>query len=129
MSITWEEEQVLSHLISHLCYLFNQLLSQFGYAGTKDKRGVTTQLMSVERVPIEHLRALNKKLIGIRIGKFQYSTERLKLGHLRGNKFTGLALSSGFNSRQGSIEIQLNLQVNLRIQLNFLSVTGPFDGN
>jgi len=61
-----------------------------GYAGTKDRRAVTTQRMSAYRVKAERLAALNKiaKPAGIFLGDFAYSSKPLKLGDLEGNRFT-----------------------------------------
>lgn len=59
----------------------------FGTAGTKDKRGVTTQRCTVFRVQPDQLRNLNRKLNGIKLGNFKFVNERLGLGDLKGNKF------------------------------------------
>jgi len=61
-----------------------------GYAGTKDRRAITTQRMSAKRVKAERLAALNKvaNQMGIWLGDFTYAAEGVKLGDLRGNRFT-----------------------------------------
>ena len=74
-----------------------------GYAGMKDKRGVTSQFCSVYRVEKEQLLAVNKgheeagnagggnsSLRGtcvIRLGNLEYSSDEAKLGTLTGNRF------------------------------------------
>uniref|UniRef100_J3L4J8 TRUD domain-containing protein n=1 Tax=Oryza brachyantha TaxID=4533 RepID=J3L4J8_ORYBR len=60
----------------------------FGFAGTKDKRAVTTQQVTVFKVQASRLVALNRKLIGIKVGDFSYVKEGLALGQLMGNRFT-----------------------------------------
>lgn len=65
----------------------------FSYAGTKDKRGVTTQQMRVYRVQPETLRRVNKRLYGLQIGNYAEASGPLRLGELRGNRFTGLLVS------------------------------------
>uniref|UniRef100_A0A0E0N346 TRUD domain-containing protein n=1 Tax=Oryza rufipogon TaxID=4529 RepID=A0A0E0N346_ORYRU len=60
----------------------------FGFAGTKDKRAVTTQQVTVFKVQASRLVALNSKLIGIKVGDFSYVKEGLALGQLMGNRFT-----------------------------------------
>ncbi|KAF0919142.1 hypothetical protein E2562_028444 [Oryza meyeriana var. granulata] len=60
----------------------------FGFAGTKDKRAVTTQQVTVFKVQANRLLALNRKLIGIKVGDFSYVKEGLALGQLMGNRFT-----------------------------------------
>uniref|UniRef100_A0A804QPC9 TRUD domain-containing protein n=1 Tax=Zea mays TaxID=4577 RepID=A0A804QPC9_MAIZE len=60
----------------------------FGFAGTKDKRAVTTQQVTVFKVQASKLLALNKRLFGIKVGNFCYVKEGLVLGQLTGNRFT-----------------------------------------
>ncbi|RXI01971.1 hypothetical protein DVH24_015320 [Malus domestica] len=60
----------------------------FGFAGTKDKRAVTTQRVTVFKKLASKLAALNDRLIGIKVGDFCYVTEGLVLGQLLGNRFT-----------------------------------------
>lgn len=60
----------------------------FRFAGTKDKRAVTTQQVTVFKVQASRLVALNSKLIGIKVGDFSYVKEGLALGQLMGNRFT-----------------------------------------
>ncbi|KQK09991.1 pseudouridylate synthase 7 homolog isoform X2 [Brachypodium distachyon] len=60
----------------------------FGFAGTKDKRAITTQQVTLLKVHASRLADLNSKLIGIKVGDFDYVKERLVLGQLMGNRFT-----------------------------------------
>lgn len=57
------------------------------YAGTKDRRGVTVQKLSVSKIKVERLNGLNKTLRGVKLGSFEYSSTPLKLGELAGNEF------------------------------------------
>jgi tRNA pseudouridine13 synthase len=57
-------------------------------AGTKDKRGVTCQRVTAWKVHAERLRALNQRLMGIKLGNFKYVPKQLELGDLNGNRFT-----------------------------------------
>ncbi len=56
-----------------------------GYAGMKDSRGVTRQSFSLPRIRPEA--ALGLELPGIRILSALRHKNKLKLGHLRGNRF------------------------------------------
>jgi tRNA pseudouridine13 synthase len=56
----------------------------FSYAGTKDKRGVTTQLCSAYMLRAVDCAALNKRLIGLRVGNFSYRGTKIELGALSG---------------------------------------------
>ncbi|XP_022642412.1 multisubstrate pseudouridine synthase 7 isoform X2 [Vigna radiata var. radiata] len=60
----------------------------FGFAGTKDKRAVTTQRVTVYKQRASRLASLNKRLFGIKLGDFCYVKEGLCLGQLMGNRFT-----------------------------------------
>ncbi|KAI9721840.1 MAG: hypothetical protein M1812_002176 [Candelaria pacifica] len=59
----------------------------FQFAGTKDRRGVTVQRISVYRVHADKLVALNRSLRGSKIGGYAYHTHGLELGDLTGNEF------------------------------------------
>lgn len=73
------------HLISKTLRLNAKL---FTYAGTKDKRGVTTQRVCAYRVTAERLAALNaRERFPLKVGSFSYEKERLGLGCLSGNRF------------------------------------------
>jgi len=41
------------------------------YAGTKDKRAITAQHMTIHKVDAARLRALNKNLFGMQVGDFK----------------------------------------------------------
>lgn len=60
----------------------------FGFAGTKDKRAVSTQRVTVFKQQASRLAALNDRLIGIKVGDFCHVKEGLLLGRLLGNRFT-----------------------------------------
>lgn len=71
-------------------FLGSQLKSHaknFGFAGTKDRRGVTAQRVCVKRIPAETMKKLGEKLRGSKIGDFSYHRQPLKLGDLLGNEF------------------------------------------
>ena len=57
----------------------------FSFAGTKDKRGVTSQLVTAWKLPAERLRGL--KIRGVEFGNFRYVDKPLRLGALTGNEF------------------------------------------
>lgn len=59
----------------------------FQFAGTKDRRGVTVQRISIYRVFIDRLIAAGRSLRQARIGNFEYQPNQLQLGELSGNEF------------------------------------------
>jgi len=59
----------------------------FGFAGTKDRRGRTTQRCSVSMVSAEQLLGAAKTVRNVEVGSFSYQPAELKLGQLGGNRF------------------------------------------
>ena len=59
----------------------------FQFAGTKDRRGITVQRVSVYRVYADTLFPLNRSLRGAKIGNYEYQATGLELGELTGNEF------------------------------------------
>lgn len=57
----------------------------FGYAGRKDSRAVTRQWVSIEHIEADKL--LNLKIPRIEILDVRMHRNKLKLGHLKGNRF------------------------------------------
>ena len=93
------------HLTFHLCKegtdavpIFGQMSrelrihnSKFKVAGTKDRRGVTTQKVAVSWVTAEKLKKSVRSFRGsgrVYVGNFRYCKNSLELGDLRGNHFT-----------------------------------------
>ncbi|GAM20693.1 hypothetical protein SAMD00019534_038680, partial [Acytostelium subglobosum LB1] len=61
----------------------------FSMAGTKDKRGITTQSVTVFKQTAERIAGLNNRLYGVKCGgDFKYVDQQLQLGDLTGNRFT-----------------------------------------
>ncbi len=58
---------------------------RFGYAGLKDKRAVTTQMLSIEGIPPEQV--LEVALPAIEVLWAERHGHKLRVGHLRGNRF------------------------------------------
>ncbi|QDS77808.1 hypothetical protein FKW77_005799 [Venturia effusa] len=82
----------------------------FGFAGTKDRRGVTVQRASVYRVHADRMAALNKALYNSAIGDFKYEPYGLKLGDLKGNEFTITLRDCHFPNEEGK-----NLQERVKL--------------
>jgi tRNA pseudouridine13 synthase len=60
--------------------------NRIGYAGLKDAQAIACQVLSVEGPPPEAVMALD--LPGIRVRWAERHRNKLKIGHLRGNRFT-----------------------------------------
>jgi len=80
-SINWEN----NHLIRELSNYLHISRKRINFAGTKDKRAKTKQLMSFYKVPIEKISSINLKDVNIK--NIYYSNHPVKIGNLIGNKF------------------------------------------
>ncbi|CAH8482580.1 unnamed protein product [Schistosoma turkestanicum] len=61
--------------------------SIFSFAGTKDRRAITTQFVTAKGINSKTLSLLNNRLHGLRLGNFSYVSSPLFLGDLDGNQF------------------------------------------
>jgi len=57
------------------------------YGGTKDRRAITSQMMSVFKIDPAKLAKLSKELKGVTLGNYSYKPTCLKLGDVKGNRF------------------------------------------
>jgi len=72
-------------LIRRLARALGRRDRDFGYAGLKDAQAVTRQMMSLEHSDPEQIKKL--QLDGVRILWVNKHVNKIKLGHLAGNKF------------------------------------------
>lgn len=72
--------------ISQLSHALRISRTRFGFAGTKDKKAVTSQRISIWNVDLQKVK--NLKLKDILLKNFSYGDARIKLGDLTGNRFT-----------------------------------------
>jgi len=83
-----KENKDTMEAISWLVRQLNMKPSAFQFAGTKDRRGVTVQRVSVYRVFADRMVQVGRSLRGAKIGNFEYQSHGLQLGELKGNEFT-----------------------------------------
>jgi tRNA pseudouridine13 synthase len=79
-------------VMQQLARAMNVNVSAFSYAGTKDKRGITTQQCTIYRGSKERLEMLNRAgreldEFNFLVGDAKYVPAKLNLGDLRGNQF------------------------------------------
>lgn len=84
----YKENKDTQEALGVLGKMLGVLPRSFGFSGTKDKRSVSTQRVTVFKQHAGRLSALNDRLIGIKVGDFCYVNEGLLLGQLLGNRFT-----------------------------------------
>eukprot|EP00929_Paragymnodinium_shiwhaense_P029463 TRINITY_DN16874_c0_g2_i1.p1 TRINITY_DN16874_c0_g2~~TRINITY_DN16874_c0_g2_i1.p1 ORF type:complete len:855 (-),score=275.82 TRINITY_DN16874_c0_g2_i1:177-2684(-) len=86
----YKENCNTSEAVSNIAGVVGRSPKQFSFAGTKDKRASTVQLISARKLPAEALRralanrAWDRRL---RVSDMDYRAEKLRLGQLHGNRF------------------------------------------
>jgi tRNA pseudouridine13 synthase len=80
-----------------------------GYAGLKDAHAVTRQWISIEHIPWERIESLS--IPQIRILKIMRHTNKLKPGHLAGNRFVIRLRRPGLSLEQAAITAKQVLAV------------------
>jgi tRNA pseudouridine13 synthase len=75
-----------SYAIREIAKKLHTSPKRFSYAGMKDKRALTTQLVSAQGIDLERIRLLNVK--DIKINGAWAASDKVRLGALIGNRFT-----------------------------------------
>ena len=83
----YKENKDTMEVISWLTRNLKCNAKNFQFAGTKDRRAVTTQRCSAYRIEAERIEAQNRTLRGSKVGDFSYHHQGLELGDLSGNEF------------------------------------------
>ena len=83
----YKENKDTMEAISWLTKQLRTNAKSFQFAGTKDRRAVTSQRCSVYRIEAERLAAQNQTLRGSKVSDFEYHPRGLELGELKGNEF------------------------------------------
>jgi len=81
-TINWETNRLIK-VLSNRLHISRRRIN---FAGTKDKRAETKRLMSFYKVPKKKLEEI--KLGNVEIKKIYNSNQSIKIGDLKGNKFT-----------------------------------------
>lgn len=82
-----KENKDTMEVISYLARQLRMKAQAFQFAGTKDRRGITVQRVSVYRVYAERMITAGRTLRNAKIGNFEYQSQGLQLGDLTGNEF------------------------------------------
>ena len=83
----YKENMETFEAISHLAKKCRTDEKHFGFAGTKDRRGRTTQRVSVSMVSAEQIAGAARQIHRIEVGNPSYEKNEIKLGDLAGNRF------------------------------------------
>ena len=104
-----KENKDTMEVISFLARQLHLRPGSFQFAGTKDRRAVTVQRVSVYRVFAERLAGLNRILRNARIGNFAYHNLGLELGDLDGNEFLITLRDCKFpNEQEDTLDERIN---------------------
>ncbi|XP_053639815.1 pseudouridylate synthase 7 homolog isoform X4 [Cherax quadricarinatus] len=85
--VLYKENIDTMEAINYIAWKTRVKPNNFCYAGTKDRRAKTSQLVSVSRVAPHKLWHATKNHRGIELGNFRFRPTPQKLGQLRGNHF------------------------------------------
>ena len=83
----FKENKDTMECIAWLAKELNMKPGSFQFAGTKDRRAVTVQRVSVYRVLADRMESAGRTLRNAKIGNFEYRPFALQLGELSGNEF------------------------------------------
>lgn len=85
--VMYKENTDTMEAVKSIARCLRYKLKLLTYAGVKDKRAKTSQLVTGYRIEPEKLASLNSKLRNVKLGNFTYVEDALKLGDLGGNRF------------------------------------------
>lgn len=71
---------------SDLAHNLNTNVSTLAYAGTKDKRGKTSQWFCIRKREPEKIARAAERFPNVHVGNFTFKPDTLKLGVLKGNR-------------------------------------------
>lgn len=83
----YKENKDTMDAVNTIARLLKVKASNFGFAGTKDRRAGTVQRISVHRQKPSNLTWLNTRIPNVKVGEFEFSKNPLQLGQHGGNEF------------------------------------------
>ena len=83
----YKENKDTMEVISFLARQLQTKPQAFQFAGTKDRRAVTAQRVSVYRIRADRMVPIGRTLRQAKIGNYEYQPGSLELGDLTGNEF------------------------------------------
>ena len=101
----YKENKDTMEAISWISKQLKMPAKAFQFAGTKDRRGVTVQRVSVYRVRAEQMIGAGRTLRQAKLGNYDYHPHELRLGDLIGNEFVITLRDCKFPSlNEGSVQ-------------------------
>ncbi|CAJ2506424.1 Uu.00g005540.m01.CDS01 [Anthostomella pinea] len=93
----YKENRDTMDALNHMGKVLKVFAKDFGSAGTKDRRAVTVQRVSVRSRNLPQLVGLNTKVHGIKIGDFKLAQGPITLNSHGGNEFVIVMKNCSFN--------------------------------
>ncbi|KAI0014102.1 pseudouridine synthase [Xylariaceae sp. FL0662B] len=98
----YKENRDTIDAINQIARLLNLKPSFFGTAGTKDRRAVTVQRVSMRRRNPQTLVFINNdRIYGVKIGDFKFEQHPIHLGSHNGNEFVIVVKNCSFSGTDG----------------------------
>ncbi|KAH7037943.1 pseudouridine synthase [Microdochium trichocladiopsis] len=98
----YKENRETMDAVGQLARVLNLKNKDFGTAGTKDRRAVTVQRVSIKgRNPSSLVFINNNRIPGVKIGDFKYEEYPLRLGSHGGNEFVIVLKNCVFDGTEG----------------------------
>lgn len=103
--ILYKENMNQQEAIGRIAKKIGKQKKLFGYAGNKDKRGITTQICSIRDIPPHaFVEATSNLGNGLKISNVHLAMNPISLGELNGNKFTIVLRDFRLDDFQGQIK-------------------------
>lgn len=116
----YKENKDTMDAVNQIARMLKIKSSNFGFAGTKDRRAATVQRVSVFRVQGRSLDFLNRQMPAIKMGDYKYHKHPMQLGDHGGNEFVITVKNCHLRHGEGcSVEVQVQMMkqaVSLAVQ-------------
>lgn len=119
----YKENKDTMESISWLAKQLYMMPKSFEFAGTKDRRAVTAQRVSVYRVQVDRLISAGRTLKYANVGDFEYQPKALQLGELDGNEFVITLRDCKFGEISYSLSIEKTTTI-IESAVNSLNING-----
>ncbi|KAI1125009.1 pseudouridine synthase [Nemania abortiva] len=106
----YKENKDTMDALSHMAKILRMHPKAFGAAGTKDRRAVTVQRVSIKGRTPASLILVNERINNIKIGDFKYAQDPIRLNDHDGNEFVIVLKNCVFSGTEGlSFEEKLSV--------------------
>ena len=118
-----KENRDTMECVGFIASILRTSLRSISYAGTKDKRGITVQAVTIRGIAPNRLAGLNKSLRNAKIGNFTKVDSMLGLGDLKGNEFVVVLRNLQFVEGESSLK-QLEESISHLASKGFINYFG-----